>query len=179
MTSTDDDAPIAQTRGRIASGISSLVNYGTRVAASVPALIEVSNADPKNIQEVGAAQLALSTSYYASVLAQARRSFIAAIVSAAIGLVFFVAAVSILLIRNDIRAGTISTISGAIVEVISGLNFWLYGRTAAQLNAFHIRLDQTQRYLLANSIATKLTESNRDAALAELIKQVASNRLVS
>lgn len=140
-----------------------------------PALEEVSKADPENIQQVGAAQLSLSTNYYQNVLDQAKRSFVAAIVSAAIGLIFFIAAVSIFLVRNDVRAGTVSAISGAIVELIAGLNFWLYGKTASQMNFFHIRLEQTQKYLLANSIATKLKAENRDPALMELIKQVSAS----
>src|SRR5580700_5849452 len=115
---------------------------------------------------------ALSTSYYENVLTQARRSAIAAIISATVGLIFFIAAVSIFLIHNDLRAGTVSAISGGIVEVISGLNFWLYGRTASQLNSFHIRLDQTQKFLLANSISTKLTGEAHDAALTDLIKSM-------
>jgi hypothetical protein len=138
------------------------------------AIKDVSDADPENIQQVAAAQLSLSTSYYENVLQQAQRSFIAAIASAAIGLAFFIASVSIFLIRNDVRAGTVSAISGAIVEVIAGLNFWLYGRTAFQLNSFHIRLEQTQKYLLANSIATKLGGQARETALIDLIKAVAS-----
>ena len=134
----------------------------------------VSDTDPENIQQVAASQLALSTSYYENVLAQARRSFLAAIISATVGLLFFIAAVSIFLARNDIRAGTVSGISGAIVEVISGLNFWLYGRTASQLNSFHIRLERTQKYLLANSISTKLTGTARDSALINLINSMAT-----
>jgi hypothetical protein len=135
---------------------------------------ELSDADPRNIQQVSAAQLALSTSYYKNVLQQAQRSFIAAIASATMGLLFFIAAVSILLARNDVRAGTVSVISGGIVEVIAGLNFWLYGRTAFQLNSFHIRLEQTQKYLMANSIATKLGTEKREIALSDLIRVMTS-----
>jgi len=59
--------------------------------------------------------------------------------------VFFIGAVSIFLVQDDLRAGAVSAVSGAIVEFISGLNFWLYGRTASQMNLFHIRLEQTQK----------------------------------
>lgn len=135
---------------------------------------QLSDADPKNIQAVSAQLLAISTRYYENVLKQAQRSFIAAIASATLGLLFFIAAVSIFLVRNDVRAGTVSAIGGAIVEVISGLNFWLYGRTSFQLNSFHIRLEQTQKYLMANSIATQLGEKTREAALSNLIKVMAS-----
>jgi hypothetical protein len=134
---------------------------------------------PENVQQVAASQLALSTNYYENVLTQARRSFIAAIISATVGLIFFIAAVSIFLIHNDLRAGTVSAISGGIVEVISGLNFWLYGRTASRLNSFHIRLDQTQKFLLANSISTKLTGEAHDAALTDLIKSMAAPGIVN
>jgi hypothetical protein len=126
---------------------------------------EVSKANPENIQEVGGAFLALNTSYYQSALSHAKRSFMAAVIAASAGLVLFIFAVSILLSRNDLQAGAISAIGGAIIECISGLNFWLYSRTAAQMNIFHVRLEQTQKYLLANSISTKLTASNRDSAL--------------
>ena len=154
------------------SGIVSTGDYGQIIHA-------VSNTDPENVQQVAASQLALSTSYYENVLTQARRSFIAAIISATVGLIFFIAAVSIFLIHNDLRAGTVSAISGGIVEVISGLNFWLYGRTASQLNSFHIRLDQTQKFLLANSISTKLTGEAHDAALTDLIKSMAAPGIVN
>jgi hypothetical protein len=157
-------------RGRLRAGITGLTGQVFGDALRI-----VSSANPDNIQQVAASQLALSTSYYESVLAQARRSFIAAIISAALGLLFFIAAVSIFLVRNDLRAGTVSVISGGIVEVISGLNFWLYGRTAEQLNSFHIRLERTQRYILANSVATQLTGENRDSAVMELIKKIAAD----
>lgn len=135
---------------------------------------QLSDTDPKNIQQVSAHLLAISTSYYENVLKQAQRSFIAAITSATAGLLLFIAAVSILLVRNDVRAGTASAIGGAIVEVISGLSFWLYGRTSFQLNSFHIRLEQTQKYLMANSIATQLDVKPREAALGNLIKVMTS-----
>jgi hypothetical protein len=149
------------------------LTYPVNVAFTDSAIDEVKKADPESIQQVAASQLALSNSYYANVLMQAQRSFIAAIASAAIGLAFFVTAVLILVLRNDIRAGTVSAISGGIVEVISGLNFWLYGRTAIQLNSFHIRLDQIQKYLIANSIATKLDGGAQETALVNLISQIA------
>lgn len=140
------------------------------------AIGQVQRADPEDIQQVAASQLALSNSYYENVLAQARRSFGAAIVSAGVGLAFFIAAVLVLILNHDVSAGTVSAVSGGIVEVIAGLNFWLYGRTAVQLNSFHVRLEQTQKYLIANSIATKLDGTARETALLNLIGQIADYR---
>jgi hypothetical protein len=141
------------------------------------AINEVAKADPGNIQEVAASQLALSNSYYQTVLAQASRSFIAAIVSAGVGLTFFITAVFFALVNKSADAAYISALAGAIVEVISGLNFWLFGRTASQLDAFHVRLEQTQRYLLANSISTNLPEDGRAIVVAELVRSMVETRV--
>ena len=137
------------------------------------ALQSLATADAANTQEVAASQLAISNSYYESVLSQARRSFAAAIVSAAIGLAFFISAVFVALSSSVFSAAVLSTISGAIVEVISGLNFWLYSKTSSQLETFHVRLERTQRFLLANSVAENLHDDHeRDQAIMKLVDTI-------
>ena len=133
---------------------------------------EVARADPSNIQQVAATQMALSNDYYRSVLKQAGRSFTVAIGSTVIGLAFFIGAVSFSVFEGDWSASVTSSIAGGIVEVIAGLNFWLYGRTSLQLEAFHVRLERTQRYLLANSVARGLPMDERGAAVADLVKSM-------
>ncbi len=134
------------------------------------ALESVARADPENIQEVAASQLALSNDYYESVLLQARRSFLAAIISAGVGLVFFVGAVVFSIVSKTLDAAVVSSLAGGIVEVIAGLNFWLYGKTALQLDAFHVRLEKTQRYLLANSVSANLPSDARSQVIADLVR---------
>jgi hypothetical protein len=136
------------------------------------AIEDVAKADPQNIQEVAASQLALSNSYYQSVLSQASRSFVAAIVSAGVGLVFFICSVVFAMASHNLDAALVSSLAGGIVEVISGLNFWLYGRTALQLDAFHVRLEKTQRYLLANSVSSSLPEDSRPQVVADLVRSM-------
>ncbi|WP_410617124.1 TRADD-N-associated membrane domain-containing protein [Amycolatopsis sp. lyj-109] len=136
------------------------------------AIENVAKADPGNIQEVAASQLALSNSYYQSVLSQARSSFLAAITSAAAGLMFFIASLVFAMINRSSDAAYLSALAGGIVEVISGLNFWLFGRTSAQLDAFHVRLEKTQRYLLANSVSTSLPEEARTEVVASLVQSM-------
>jgi hypothetical protein len=151
------------------------ISPSKRPDASYYDLVEtVATADPDDIQKVGAAQLALSTRYYESVLLQAKRSFTAAILSAIVGLVFFLISIGAVLAANSLSAATMAAIGGALVEVISGLNFWLYGRTASQLDVFHLRLDQMQRYLVANSLSTSLDDATRGAVIADLVRAVAS-----
>ena len=124
------------------------------------AIDSVARADPSNIQEVAASQLEISNNYYKSVLRQAQQSFRSAIVAAGVGLAFFIAALGIGLAQQRLDVAIISAVSGGIVEVISGLNFWLFGRTATQLDLFHVRLEQTQRFVLAIASVRILVEKH-------------------
>jgi hypothetical protein len=138
------------------------------------ALNEISSVPVDQTQEVAAAQIRLLSDYYKTVLAQARESFRWALIGVAVGLAFFVTAISIQLAEGATNAATISAISGAVVEVISGINFVLYGKTTAQLAHFHEGLDRTQRFLLANSLCEAISDSRaRDVARHELIAQIA------
>jgi hypothetical protein len=134
----------------------------------------ISKVDPKNVQEVVASQVELLNNYYTVVLDQAKKSFRWALIAAGIGLAFFIAAVSFLLIANLEKIAVISIVSGALIEVISGINFFLYGRTAAQLSEFHFRLDTTQKFLLANSVCEGLDEEHKNAARTDLVNIIAS-----
>lgn len=137
-------------------------------------LKDLSKADPSNIQEVAASQFALSNLYYENVLAQARRSFNAAAIASVAGLAFFMAAIGFAMSTHQLAAPVVSAVSGGIVEVVGGLNFWLYGRTSSQLNSFHLRLERMQRFLLANSVAAGLRDDHREVALSELIKAIST-----
>jgi hypothetical protein len=63
-------------------------------------------------------------------------------------------------------------LSGAIVEVVAGVVFYLYGKTTQQLSSFHSRLEVLQRYLLANSLCESLTGEERNRARAALIQEI-------
>lgn len=135
-----------------------------------PAIIDVAQADPAKIQQVAASQFALSDSYYRSVLQQAQQSFISALVAAGIGLLFFLGAVCFILLQQSANISNISLISGALIEVISAINFYLYGRASSQLATFHIPLVRTQRFLLANSVCENLEGQTKQDTRAELVK---------
>jgi len=141
------------------------------------ALDRLANANPTNVQEIAASQIELLSNYHNLVLEQARRSFAWAIIAAAIGLIFFIAAVSFIIYRDLQSAAIISVISGALVEVISGINFYLYGQTSKQMNDFQNRLDTTQRFLLANSICESLEGDYKEKSRSELITIIATQSL--
>lgn len=131
---------------------------------------KVAQADPANIQEVAASQLQIINNYYQSVLYQAQRSFTWALIAAGVGLAFFLAAIAFLIFQQPANISQVSLISGALIEVISAINFYLYGRASNQLAFFHNRLDRTQRYLLANSVCENLEGEIKQTTRAELAR---------
>jgi len=66
----------------------------------------------------------------------------------------------------------IPLLSGAIVEIVAGIVFMLYGKTTSQLSSFHSRLEVLQRYLLANSLCESLDGDERNKARAALIQEI-------
>ena len=80
----------------------------------------------------------------------------------------------LLTVPNARALAGVSVVAGTLVELISGLNFVLYGKASAQLSHFHEVLDRTQRLLLANSICEsisgELREKTRSSLVFEIIK---------
>jgi hypothetical protein len=128
------------------------------------------------VQKVALAQTALINRYYESVLRQAQQSFVWAIRAAGAGLAFFLLAVGFLLFQQG-NVSNISLISGALVEVISGINFYLYARASSQLESFHIRLDRTQHFLLANTVCEILEGQIKEDTRAELVRTIANAQM--
>lgn len=127
--------------------------FGVKVGFAIKDSVErLSKAAPGDVQEIAASQIQLLSSYYSLVFDQARQSFRWALIAAGLGLAFFLASLGLLIAQQPQNLAVVSLISGALIEVISGINFYLYNRTASQLVDFHQRLDLTQRLLLANSI---------------------------
>ena len=146
------------------------IDVGTRKTS----FTNVARADPSNIQQVAATQLELINTYYTTILEQAVQSFRWAMIAAGIGLAFFIFAVAFMLVSQQSSLPTLSVISGALVEVISGINFYLYGKALAQLELFHVRLERTQRFLLSNSVCEQLKGAEQQAARVELVRTISS-----
>src|SRR5262249_26500103 len=95
----------------------------------------IGTADPANVQQIAASQLELLAGYHQIALAQSRRSFFWALVGSGVGLIFFVAAVAFALATGITLAAVVPLLSGAVVEVVAGIVFVLYGKTTAQLSS--------------------------------------------
>ncbi|MFG6104915.1 helix-turn-helix transcriptional regulator [Leptothoe sp. EHU-05/26/07-4] len=138
------------------------------------AVEELSEATVDDIQSIASAQVKILGFYYKEVLGQAKKSFFLASMASIIGLFFFLSAVVFVISNQPRNKAVIPLVSGALIEVIAGINFYLYGRTTQQLSSFHNRLDRTQRYLLANSICETLEGDAKQKTRSELVKTVSS-----
>ena len=140
--------------------------------AVLAAIALLGTADPKDVQQVAASQPRLLSAYHQMALDQSRRSFFWALIGSGAGLALFVVAVAVSLLSGLGAASLVPLVAGAVVQVVSGVVFYLYGKTSSQLSAFHSRLEVLQRYLLANSICEGLSEPERDKARAALIGEI-------
>ena len=135
---------------------------------------EISATPVDDVQGIAAAQLTILNSYYSEGLIQAKTSFWGATITSSIGFVFFLTAVIFVLNKQPKDRTLIPLISGTVIEVVAGINFYLYGQATKQLASFQHRLDQTQRFLLANSICESLEGDSKQTARVELVKTVSS-----
>lgn len=146
-----------------------VVRRRSDVAAAIDVLKKT---ETQNVQEIAASQIELLDEYHKIVLEQSRRSFISALVAAIFGLGFFLGAVISILSSKEFNVAIISVLSGALVEVISGVNFYLYAKTTVQMAEFQSRLDMTQRFLLANSICENLEGDFKQKTRSQLVLKI-------
>lgn len=167
--SRNEESRVLTKSGMSGSGKLGLTETRLNVYPIKPSLDRLSKADPANVQEIVASQIELMTVYHNVVLDQAQHSFRWALRFAGIGLIFFLTSTGIALSKEKQDVATIPLIGGALVEVIAGINFYLYGKASKQLASFQSRLDTTQRYLLANSICEGLEGETKQEARSNLV----------
>jgi hypothetical protein len=127
-----------------------------------------------DIQTIATHMQEMILKYYADVRRQAQQSFVAALGVALVGMLFFVFAIWRGMSSDGTQQASLGVIAGTLVQVISGINFYLYARAARQFGAFHVCLERTNRFLLANTMCEKLSAPARDEMRAELTRLVAT-----
>lgn len=131
---------------------------------------ELAETEPGDTRKLSSLLQQMSLNYYEAVRRQAQQSFYCALGAAGIGTLFFLGA--IIFMQAEGRA--LSIVAGALVEVIAGINFYLYARAARQFASFHICLERTNRFLLANSLCENLVAGDeKERVRAELVRTVA------
>ena len=73
----------------------------------------------------------------------------------------------------------VGLVSGALIEFIAAITFWLYARGTKQFGAFHICLERTHRYLIAYKIAETIGEKRKDETLYDLVCIMAHAPMIS
>lgn len=133
--------------------------------------------DPNDVQQIAASQLGILIKFHEEALVQSHRSFFWALIGSGAGLALFAVAVVYSMVEGVDLKAVVPLVSGAIVETVSGLLFYLYGKTSSQLSDFHSRLEVLQRYMLANSLCEALGDDERDKTRAALIQAVFKGQL--
>ena len=109
--------------------------------------------------------------YYVINKRQANRVFNATLTACVMGGTIFIIG-SIVAFWGGQKVSFYTTISGCVVELISGLFFWLYKRTIDQLNLYHERLGSTEKYLTAVQLVDKMSEQEKDSMYRYIIEMM-------
>ena len=147
--------------------------------------------DQGRMGEIVAKHETLILQYYKDVQRQAKISFDTACTVARWGFYVLIATLTYTLIMdfmsrvtaapqdnpNLMTVAKIGAVSGALMEFIAGITFWLYARGARQFGAFHICLERTHRYLLAFKITEQMKE--KDATLHNLVCIMANAPMIT
>lgn len=161
---------LKETNPKIASSIANIVSGSLESAQIVK---EISETDPKDIQQNAANQLNLLTRYYESGLAQAKNSFNWAIGITVFCVLSFLTVVFIFGQNEDKTIIWLSAFASGIAEIIAGTLLVIYRQSLSQLNNYNQQMSKIQNYLLANSFIESLSNEAKDNARLELIKSVA------
>jgi hypothetical protein len=138
------------------------------------------NADLRKQHKMASLYLQMSIRYYHDVLKQARLSFYCALGASAVGVLFFIsAACAACVMSKSNNVGWISLIAGALLQVISGTCFYLYGKASVQFGTFHICLDRSNRFLLANNICQRLGDPKKTETRAYLVHAIAEAAMLT
>ena len=138
-------------------------------------LAEKSEEENRDIRTLMFENLKELKEFYVICKQQIRKSFSAAMFSCFAGFVLFVFAVIIFLLGGNNSASLMAGLSGTIVEIVSGLYFWMYRETSKQLGKYHKRLEATEKYLIALQIIETLPEGNRNEQYGKLIDYIFEN----
>jgi hypothetical protein len=135
---------------------------------------QIANAGPGNTNQITSLFLQMSLTYYSDVRKQALQSFWSALAAAGVGMLFFLYATQAMTHVGKVDSSTIGIVAGGLAQFISAVNFYLYFKAARQFASFHICLERTDRFLIANTICEQLQPPLRDEARQALVKLVAT-----
>jgi hypothetical protein len=141
----------------------------TEVEKAVKHFDEIDTSDVLKLMRRNVAEL---KEYYTINKQQARNAFTSALIVCFLGFILFASGVIASYVSKDNNIIIYSTVSGTIVEVVSGLFFWLYSKSLKQINLFHESLRNTEKFLTAVQLAERITESKKDKIYTYIIENI-------
>lgn len=98
--------------------------------------------------------------YYVISKHQAKSTFGIASLSCVLGFVIYIFGI-ISAVFFDKDTSLVTIVSGSVLELISGTTFWLYTKALTQLNTYHKRLEETEKYLIVHQMISEVPEEKR------------------
>ena len=137
---------------------------------------EVAETNPHDTHKLASLLQKMSLNFYEDVRSQARQSFYIALGAAIVGTLLVLFGVGMIMSeRSSSDTTTLSILAGIVVQGISGINFYLYGKAARQFASFHVCLERTNRFLLANTLCENVIDKDRrDSLRIELVRLIAT-----
>jgi len=106
---------------------------------------------------------------------QVRNVFSAAIFTCCLGFIVFATGIIAFSSQRSSLILICATISGAVIQLISGLIFWIYSKSSGQLNSFHKTFYENQKLLSSIHLVNSVSESNKDALYAYIVQNTLGN----
>jgi hypothetical protein len=135
---------------------------------------EIAAAPAGNTHAIASVLQKMIVFYYEDVRKQAMLSFWSAIAAAVAGILVLLYAIGHTMSSGISEKSVIALVASVLAQFISGVSFYLYFKAARQFASFHICLERTNRYLLANTIAEGLQDPARSEVKRALVKTIAS-----
>jgi len=124
-----------------------------------------------NVQEIASLLQKMIVDYYRDVRRQALWAFLAALALEIVAVCFFFYAASAAM-KGNTEYTVLNAIFGFLIQIMTGVVFYLYSQSARQFAGFHICLERTNRFLLANAMVEHLPEAEQPSKRAEVITTI-------
>jgi hypothetical protein len=134
----------------------------------------IASADPGDTHAIATVLEKMIVFYYDDVRRQAMLSFWSALVAGTAGVLVLLYTITHTMSTGVTDKSIIGLVAGVMAQFISGVSFYLYFKVARQFASFHICLERTNRYLLANTIAESLGGAAKELAKQKLVKAMVS-----
>ncbi|MFP3594621.1 TRADD-N-associated membrane domain-containing protein [Chryseobacterium sp. SIMBA_038] len=147
------------------------------IKEEIDKVVKLIDEGDKNVLNLMIKNVAELKEYYVMNKQQARNSFSAALITCFLGFIVFIGGIIISYFNPaslDQNVIPYTTIAGGIVEVVSGLFFWLYSKAITQINLFHASLQSTEKFLTAIQLVEKISVEKRDEVYRNIIDKIIS-----